>query len=253
MPLAVSLLILALSPPPIPTTFAEVAKASGVALEIVEKPIAWTGRGYKVEVQAPDPVALAKYEKLFVAEWARYPASVFRKAKVERLVIGAKLAMNGQFRAAVPAFESGTMYYDAEMGSYRPDYQRVVIHHELFHMFDQRMGQMKRDPEWSALNPTDFKYGDGGHNVRNLGAGELTDKLPGLLTPYGGAAVEEDKAELFAHLLVSPNFVLARMGQDSVVAQKVSLLKRRMAAYDPSLDERFWRSGLTPDFARFGR
>lgn len=242
MLIAVPILALALAQGPSSANFADVARASGLALEIVRKPQSWQGRGYKVEIQAPDLAALTKYEKLFVMEWSRYPASLFQKAKVTRLVIGSRLAMNGQFRAAVPAFETGTMYYDAEMGNHRPDYQRVVIHHELFHMIDQRMGQMRRDPEWLALNPPDFKYGSGGHNVRDLGAGELTDKLPGLLTPYAGSAVEEDKAELFAHLLVSPNFVSNRTNKDSVLDKKIRLLKRRMSTFDPNLNDDFWQS-----------
>ncbi|HRK20830.1 MAG TPA: hypothetical protein PLX06_03435 [Fimbriimonadaceae bacterium] len=241
MNFAIPFLMVALAAPQTPTTLADVAKASGLTLEVVEKPTTWPARNYQVVADAASAGGLKKYEPLFVEEWNRYPASLFKKAKVTKLIIGAKVAMNGQIRAAVPAFDLDTMFYDAELGNYRPDYQRVVIHHELFHMIDQRMGVMRRDPEWAALNGPEFKYGDGGHNVRNLGAGELTDKLPGLLTPYAGSAVEEDKAELFAHLLVNPAFVTERAKLDPVLAKKIELLKRRLATFDPGLGESFWR------------
>lgn len=241
MALTATLLALSVATLQAPATFADAAKANGMTLEIIDRPYSWQGNGYKVEAQAPEPEALKKYEKLFVEEWNRYPASLFKKARVTKLIIASRLTLLGQVRAAVPAFEADTMYYDAELGNYRPDYQRVVIHHELFHMFDQRMGRMLRDPEWAALNPPGFKYGDGGDKVRNLGAGELTDKLVGLLTPYAASAIEEDKAELFAHLLVNPKFVADRAGKDPVLAKKIELLKRRMAEYDPNMGESFWR------------
>lgn len=225
----------------IPTTYAEVAQQSGLELQIADSAYTWQARSYRVEAQPAPAEALRKYEPLFVKEWQRYPASLFKKARVRKLFIGAKLSMNGQFRAAVPAFENETMFYDAELGSHRPDYQRVVIHHELFHMIDQRMGTMRRDPEWAELNPKDFRYGDGGHLMRTNGAGELTDKLPGLLTPYGASAVEEDKAELFAHLLVNPDFVQRQAEKDPVLAKKIELLKKRLLNFDENMGASFWR------------
>jgi len=52
---------------------------------------------------------------------------------------------------------------------------------------------------------------------------------------YGTAAVEEDKAELFAHMIVDGSFVKDRASHDPVLAAKVALLRERLAKFDPAM------------------
>lgn len=202
-----------------------------LSIEAIKTPITWKGDGYTVEMESASGAKLEKYIQLFAKEWSRHEVELVRRSRVKRVVIGRGLKMNGQERAAVPAFDGDTMYYDAELGDYSSNYQRVVIHHEFFHMVDQRMKLLRRDPEWTALNSPDFKYGSGGDKLRTLGAGELTDKIPGFLTPYGASAVEEDKAELFAHLLVNRSYVLKRAETDPILARKIELLQNRISKF----------------------
>lgn len=226
---SLALLCLSLQGPPL--CLDDLATRYQVAFEAIKSPLKWKGDGYTVEMEPAADAKLEKYLSLFEKEWSRHAVELVRRARVKRVVIGRGLKMNGQERAAVPAFDGDTMYYDAELGDYSPSYQRVVIHHEFFHMVDQRMKLLRRDPEWSALNPPEFKYGSGGDKLRTLGVGELTDKIPGFLTPYGASAVEEDKAELFAHLLVNRNYVMTRAGTDSVLARKIALLQSRLSNF----------------------
>jgi hypothetical protein len=134
------------------------------------------------------------------------------------------------------------MYFDTTLGNYNPPYQRSVIHHEFFHMIDNLQKKLRKDPEWGALNRPEFHYGRGGETVRNLGAGVLTHNLPGFLTPYAMSAIEEDKAELYSHLLVDPDYVRSLIKADPVIAAKVTLLKSRLKAWDSQFNEDFWSS-----------
>jgi hypothetical protein len=219
-------------------------QASGPQLPTIERPqedLSWKGAGYVVTGKPATGNQLKLYEPIFNKEWSLYPASYVQKAKLDRIVFVADLSVDGQLRAAVPAFDGNTMYYDPALGSYNGHYQRLVVHHEFFHMVDQRMHLLYKDAEWAKLNPAGFKYGSGGALMRTGGVGELTRKIPGFVTPYATAALEEDKAELFSHLVVDGPFIRDLALKDKVVAAKIDLLKRRLAKFDPGMGEGFWK------------
>ena len=240
MPLIAALSLVALPKISIPESINEIGRKYGLQIEVVTKSYVWNSGSYKVYAEPVSQEVLDKYAVLFAKEWNRYSVGVMAKAKTKKIVFGTKVRMNEQYRAAVPAFEGQTMYYDPELGSYNPNYQQGVIHHEFFHMMDQRMGLLWADKEWSSLNRSGFKYGSGGANMRDSNAGVLTERIPGFLTAYSTAALEEDKAEIFAHLLVNRQFVLKRAAADSVMAKKVEFLKKRMKGFDSGFGAEFW-------------
>ncbi len=223
-----------------PGPFDAIERGAGIRVEIAAQDFSDAGRGYKVTGKAPKTEDLDKYRPILIAEWSLYPTSLMKRAQVTKMVVCSGLAVNGQIRAAAPAFDLSTMYYDAGLGASLPAYQKRVIHHEFFHMLDQRMGKLYVDPEWSALNPASFHYGSGGKNMRTSGVGVLTDSIPAFLTPYGTAGVEEDKAELYCHMIVDAEFVRARVAKDSVLAAKVGLLRQRLKAFEATFDDAFW-------------
>jgi hypothetical protein len=226
------------------------SQATAPQLPNIERPrevLSWKGAGYVVTGKPATSAQLKLYEPIFNKEWALYPPSYVQKAKLDRIVFVADLSVDGQARAAVPAFDGNTMYYDPALGSYNPHYQRLVVHHEFFHMVDQRMQLLYKDAEWSKLNPAGFRYGSGGALMRTSGVGELTTKIPGFVTPYATAALEEDKAELFSHMVIDGAFVRDLARKDKVVAAKIALLKQRLAKFDPGMGEAFWKKvGSTP-------
>jgi hypothetical protein len=84
------------------------------------------------------------------------------------------------------------------------------------------------------LNPAGFKYGDGGWSARDLPwTGILTDQYPGFLNHYSTTGVEEDKAEVFANLIMNEEFVKWRARCDPIVRLKVDVLKERLARFCP--------------------
>ncbi|HVT13335.1 MAG TPA: putative zinc-binding metallopeptidase [Fimbriimonadaceae bacterium] len=226
--------------PPAGGSIQDLETAYHLTVEELKKPLEWHGDHYVVKADPPSPAQLKAYEPLFVKEWSLYPPSYVAKAVVHRIVFGVDLSVDGQMRAAVPAFDGDTMFYDPALGSYNLHYQRTVIHHEFFHLVDKRMRLLDTDMEWSRLNPSGFHYGDGGSKMRTLGVGELTDKIPGFLTPYSTSAIEEDKAELFAHMIVDGPYVRKRASADPILAAKIALLRQRLTRFDPNMGEPFW-------------
>lgn len=188
---------------------------------------------------APD---VQLFTPLLVAEFSRYPVELVQKTRLKRIVLCRDLAFAGQLRTALPDVEHDTLFLDVCRGSDNPTYQRKVIHHEYFHMIDFRDdGRYGPDERWAALNPTSFTYGEGGVTAQSRpDTSVLTLEFPGFLNHYSTTAVEEDKAELFANLMVEPSVVLERCRTDAVLATKCEALKLLMADFCPAVDGAFW-------------
>lgn len=172
-------------------------------------------------------------------EFKAYPTALFARAGCERIVLCTKLAYAGQLRAAIPDWEHNTLYIDTQRGAKSPGYPEHVLHHEFFHLIDHADdGDVYRDETWSALNPTGFRYGNGGVNAqttRNTGA--LTDSIPGFLTHYATTGVEEDKAELFAFSITHKDYIATRIQTDTTLRAKVTRLKVLLVDFCPDAND----------------
>lgn len=197
----------------------------------------------KIDGKDADGQDLKEYISLFVEEFSLYPPALIERSKLERIVLCGGLSFAGQYRAAIPDFANNTLYFDVSRGRNNPNYQRKVIHHEYYHIIDYRDdGLLYQDDRWAALNPADFSYGTGGKNAQHLSnTSVLTDRFPGFLNHYSTTGVEEDKAEIFANLMVEPEYVYQRASKDKVLAAKVALMKELMFDFCPAIDEKFWK------------
>jgi hypothetical protein len=186
---------------------------------------------------------LESYISWFAPEFSIYPQSLVRLSQLKRVVLCKELSFAGQRRNAIPDFEHDTLYLDASRGSYYTPYMRKVMHHEFFHIIDWRDdGKLYQDEVWSALNAKSFKYGSGGINAQDKDFSSiLTNKFPGFLNYYSTTGVEEDKAELFANLIVDPAYVESRIKQDEVLSAKVRMLLDLLKRFCPDLNDQFWK------------
>jgi hypothetical protein len=155
---------------------------------------------------------------------------------------------------AVPDYAHLTLYLQAgrEVGYQRVQTglgnlwpQRMIIHHEFFHMLETQAGNPFQDPEWDALNPIGFHYGSGGVNALRSSANpppkvDTSYVGGGFVSRYAMSAVEEDKAETFAYLMVRYGNVMTRARRDEVLASKVELLKQRLQTWCPEMGADWW-------------
>lgn len=227
-----------------PTAKERLAKMAidfGIEIEVVSKSVTYSRPGYKVRAEAVSNLLLGKYVDLFETNWRRYPRTIFIRTKLGKIVIGAKVKVQDQPRAALPEFNLGWFWLDADTGVRVPEYGRQVLHHDFYHMIDEWDSPDKRtDKVWEALNAPTVKYGKGGWYAQKGNTGALRTDLPGFLSEYSISAVEEDKAEIFSHLIVSPKFVADRIKADKVLAAKVKMLKKNLVAFEPALDENWF-------------
>lgn len=186
--------------------------------------------------------AVDAYLKIFREEWNLYPVELVARTGLKRIILCEGLSFDGQLRAAIPDFPHDDLYLDVSRGSYSASYVRKVLHHEFFHVIDWKDdGALYSDPSWCRLNPDGFAYGRGGAAVQgDSTVSLLDDSVPGFLNKYSRAGVEEDKAELFANLVVNPSEVEKRLDSDRVLERKVERLKALLKTFSPTMDRTFW-------------
>jgi len=199
----------------------------------------WYGR---IDGKGAAANEIERYAVLFGREFTLYPPALVQRSRLKRVVLCKDLSFAGQLRAAIPDYQHETLYLDVVRGGFDPLYLCKVIHHEFFHVIDYcDDGQLYEDKHWASLNPTGFKYGTGGKNAQLVStASVLTDEFPGFLNYYSTTGVEEDKAELFANLMVDPTYVEGRVRTDRVLKAKVQALKELVARFCPDVNELFW-------------
>jgi hypothetical protein len=195
-----------------------------------------------IDGKAATQIELQGYTSLFATEFAIYPPDLLQRSQLKRVVLCGELAFAGQRRNAIPDFEHDTLYLDVSRGAYSKPYLRKVIHHEFYHIIDYRDdGSVYRDERWAALNPDNFKYGTGGRTAQDLKeTSALTNKYPGFLNHYSTTGVEEDKAEIFANLIVDPEYVETRAINEHVINAKVERMKDQLAKFCPEMNNEFW-------------
>jgi hypothetical protein len=189
-----------------------------------------------------EPSDVENYAALFIEEWSLYPVEMIRKTNLRRVILCKGLAFNGQLRTALPDYYHDDLLVDIIRGRENSVYTRQILHHEFFHVVDWKDdGQVYQDERWLKLNPRSFKYGYGGPAMQgDRNSSLLTEDLPGFLTRYSTSGLEEDKAEVFAWMVMKPSYVSERAKKDPVLKAKTVRIKELVQDFCPQMDDSFW-------------
>lgn len=223
----------------------EVARVSKtLSIPIVASGVRFPVRTYHGEINGYDaaPTVVASYLPILASEWGLYPQSLIKKTALRRMILCDGLTFAGQHRTAVPDFENNDLYLDVARGRYDELYTRSVIHHEFFHIIDYRDdGELYADERWAELNPAGFRYGTGGRNAQDDPSVSLmsNDRL-GFLNGYSTTGVEEDKAEVFANMIVHGRQLAARAPVDPVLNAKMERMKELLKKFCTEMNDEFW-------------
>jgi hypothetical protein len=196
----------------------------------------------QITARSADIINTQSYLRVLLSEWNLYPAKLVKRTTLRRIVLCEDLSYGGQLRAAIPDFEHRDLYLDVARGAYDDLYRRGVLHHEFFHMIDYCNGTLGCDGRWSALLPKGTKYGTGGKKAQNDPfASLITTNLPGFLNTYCKTSVEEDKAEVFANMIVRAFQVEELANKDPIIRRKTHQMKEFLKDFCSEMDDRFWR------------
>jgi hypothetical protein len=221
---------------------AELSQRYGIALVYREENVTPLLAGKSIKGSVARKKDLESYLSILKQEWSLYPRELVEKTKLKRLILCSDLAWDGQQRTAIPDFGGDALYLDVSRGRGHDDYVRKVIHHEYFHIIDWRDdGRLYQDAEWTALNSPGFKYGRGGAAVQDDSSVSLpNDTVAGFVDKYAASGVEEDKAELYSYLLVTPGVLEPRLKTDTILQAKVARMKELLASFCAKADGAFW-------------
>ena len=104
------------------------------------------------------------------------------------------------------------------MGGNDPAYQSHIFFHELFHYMEFIQNRSTNDPSWNGK----FKGYGSADSAWKLGSG-----ASGFVSAYAQFSPEEDRAEVFAHLMSAPATLrrYADSRNDAVLNEKISYIK----------------------------
>lgn len=187
------------------------------------------------QLTSADLPSLKVYLRVFAEEFNKYPPAFVKSCGVDTIVFTKDMTVNGQQRNAIPDSEARRLYFDPFGGDHSENYQRHVVHHEYFHVADHILNAaaVVADPNWASLNDPKFSYGGGGHTARGGDQGGATNREPGFWNRYSTSGIEEDKAEIFACLLIPSemNLLEQRCRQDAILDAKVRHMKNFVRYY----------------------
>ena len=189
---------------------------------------------FPVEYAPPEPYGLVRLAFNLEEALGFYPQGVLNKLGIRRIVPCGELRVKGSPADGFLDAASGTAYLSWSLDHTET---RRRLHEELCHLLDFRLKTSLHDPEWTALNPADFRYrGYSEETVSNVPSWEHQ----GFASRRATASAFEDKAVLFAILMGAPAAVWERERGDKVFSAKAALLRRRLEEFHPGFDAAFW-------------
>ncbi len=224
---------------------AALGRKYGIKVELCSKDFSvryFGSRSGRIAGKPPGKADVKAYTPIFLKEFDLYPVHLIRKSKLQRIVLCSGLNYSGQLRAAVPDLYRDVLYLDVARGNWSKLYLRKVLHHEFFHIIDWRDdGKLYQDKMWSRLNPNGFRYRSGGAAAQSDPRESVTTStLPGFLSKYSTAGVEEDKAEVFATMMVDYAAVQKLAEKDPRLEKKVRRMKSLLNRFSRSMNAKFW-------------
>jgi hypothetical protein len=219
----------------------------GIEVTTPTTPYKYEGESGWGEAQAASDWELEMFTPILVEEIGLYPRSFLRKIGVKGIILVRDLWIREEnLKQNVSGYIFDNWVVMSVSYNYKVnlrDKQRRYLHHLIWHQFDGFKGMMWEDPEWVALNPPGFRYGvhtKGGIYDRSSESGLLSTQYPGFVNRYGTGYLPDDKADLFAYLIVLHHWVQERTQADRSLQAKARLIKKRLAEFDPAFDAAFW-------------
>ncbi len=215
----------------IKSEYEEISKRFGIKFFIPDSNFEIDLKSFKLECLPCNQVDIDLYIPLFIMEILLYPNSFIKKLKLKQFVFINSLNFctleYQQYRAACPEYyKTMSLYYCAK--ERYSNYIRTVIHHELFHYVDFIHDGTYYDSKFSKFNLPGFKYGRGGAYEREWKP--LNPETKGFLNFYSTTGIEEDKAEIYQFLMVSPTRAFKH--EDEIINKKVFYIANFLKEFD---------------------
>lgn len=211
------------------------------AVNIIYKDFQGSSLGTFVYSSASPEDYFAVLKSLYILkkEFKKYPFDFFQKVELKQIVL-----LKNFFRSEKPMeglyTTSNTIFLDFYRKNNNVLLQKHTIHHEIFHILDHHIEKVYPSEEslWSNFNKKSFNYNDKESHVyiRNT-SHQINRGQKGFITPYSMTSIKEDKAEIFACLMIESQrkILYIWMENDRILKNKVYYLKN----YVSKIEEKY--------------
>lgn len=201
----------------------------GISLHYAEGPSAESiGFDYCL-ADAKDDQILKNAIFLFVQEISLYSKDFFRNAHFQDIYFVHKLFYNKKPVDGLFSQSTNYIFYDYFRGNSNTQKVRHNIHHEIYHMIGSKHPFWKEhDAAWKALNHAGFSYNEKYSPHEPNPINFYAPPEPGFITDYAMSSPEEDRAEVFACMMVPEELrVMNKWAQkDDSLFKKVEMMKQ---------------------------
>jgi len=188
-----------------------------------------------------------------VQEWSKYTPAWVAASQVQTIYAVTNLhvlPLSDASSKRCASYGQGTsnkyVLYDVNCSN-NDIYMREVIHHEYAHyLFETENGTVPPSFDaatWTSYNPNGFSYGNGGASCYTVPSPCLIGDHPtsGFVTGYAMSSLAEDEAETYAYVFASYNNqnLNGWIPGDTVLNNKVNLLKTYIASVDATIDSTY--------------
>ncbi len=188
---------------------------------------------------------LLRYLLLFEEEIQKYPKKFFVDGRLKGIVLVKTMFNKENPAEGIYDYKTKMIYMDFLRSQGRKIAQQHNIHHEIYHFIEyEAIGRRGwQDLKWMKFNPEGFKYG----HLEEFGKNARTDlkyssQEAGFVSPYSMTAMKEDKAEIFACLMVESQHKLMHKWaiKDRILENKIKYMKDFMSLFSDHIDEQFF-------------
>ena len=154
----------------------------------------------------------------------RYDQKFLKKINLKYIVLCEDLSISRINTAGIPDNIMKTLILDVK---FNENYFERVIHHEVFHIINDRFKQLFDEKIWSNFNIKEFKYAECSTCTDKLGLDTYTD-TKGFFSEYSQSTASEDMAEVFSHLMMG----VSLNNFDPILEKKINFIKNTIQKID---------------------
>ena len=112
---------------------------------------------------------------------------------------------------------------------------KEVFHHEFYHIIDSSLSLIILDEKWNKINEQEYleEYLIDGSGIDN--------STKGYISKYSRSNAAEDKAELFAYMIVEHKEFKKIKEKDEILFKKSKLMISRLKSISKDMDKNFWK------------
>ena len=167
---------------------------------------------------------LDKKYKIIKKNLNKYNQKFLKKINLKYIVLCEDLTISRINTAGIPDHIMKTLILDI---NFNENYFERVIHHEVFHIINDRFKEFFDENLWSNFNIREFKYAECSTCTKKLGL-DTYNNTKGFFTEYSQSTASEDMAEVFSHLMMGINL----NSSDPILEKKIHFIKNNLRKID---------------------